>query len=125
MRKDRRYGRTGALIDVMDALPHELQRARSHDVSLALPFYREIRENPQFQKKDAGVTVDIRVGEAKPTLLNISKAAPPRMCNYFSFAATKCASIGREFMESTANPMKTMPRVSFSFAKPCWNWRAD
>ena len=53
--------RTGALIDVMDALPHEL-RERGHDVSLALPFYREIREDPQFKEKDTGVTVDIRVG---------------------------------------------------------------
>lgn len=54
--------RAGALIDVMDALPHEL-RARGHEVSVALPFYREIRENPTFKEEDTGVTVDIRVGE--------------------------------------------------------------
>jgi starch synthase len=52
----------GALIDVMDALPHEL-RARGHEVSVALPFYREIRENPAFKEEDTGVTVDVRVGE--------------------------------------------------------------
>src|SRR6202047_367063 len=52
----------GALIDVSDALPREL-RARGHEVAVALPFYREIRENPTFKEEDTGVTVDIRVGE--------------------------------------------------------------
>src|SRR3981081_249233 len=52
----------GALIDVMNALPHQL-RARGHEVSVALPFYREIRENPAFKEEDTGVTVDVRVGE--------------------------------------------------------------
>ena len=54
--------RAGALIDVMEALPHEL-RARGHEVAVALPFYREIRENPAFKEEDTGVTVDVRVGE--------------------------------------------------------------
>ena len=54
--------RAGALIDVLDALPHEL-RQRDHEVSVVLPFYREIRENEQIEKTDTGVTVDIRVGE--------------------------------------------------------------
>ena len=54
--------RAGALIDVMDALPHHL-RERGHDVSVALPYYQEIRENPDFKEKDTGVAVDIRVGE--------------------------------------------------------------
>ncbi len=53
--------RAGALIDVMDALPHNL-RERGHDVSVALPFYKEIREDTQFKEKDTGVTVDVRVG---------------------------------------------------------------
>jgi starch synthase len=52
----------GALIDVMDALPHAL-RERGHEVAVALPFYREIRENPAFKEEDTGVTVDVRVGE--------------------------------------------------------------
>src|SRR6516162_2281296 len=53
---------TGALIDVMGALPFEL-RARGHNVSVALPFYREIRENTAFKEEDSGVTVDVRVGD--------------------------------------------------------------
>jgi starch synthase len=54
--------RAGALIDVMDALPHEL-RERGHEVAVALPFYREIGENPALQKEDTGVTVEVRVGD--------------------------------------------------------------
>jgi len=54
--------RAGALVDVMDALPHAL-RARGHEVAVALPFYREIRENPEFKEDDTGITVDVRVGE--------------------------------------------------------------
>ena len=53
--------RAGALVDVMDALPHEL-RERGHEVAVALPFYREIRENAAVQEEDTGVTVDVRVG---------------------------------------------------------------
>jgi starch synthase len=54
--------RPGALVDVLDALPREL-RERDHEVSVALPFYREIRENPEVEANDTGVTVDVRVGE--------------------------------------------------------------
>ena len=54
--------RTGALIDVMDALPTAL-RARGHDVCVVLPFYREIRENRAFKKKNTGIAVDVQVGD--------------------------------------------------------------
>ena len=54
--------RAGALVDVMDALPNAL-RARGHEVSVALPFYREIKENRAFKKKDTGITVDVQVGD--------------------------------------------------------------
>ncbi len=54
--------RAGALIDVMDALPRAL-RSRGHEISVALPFYREIRENAAFKAKNTGVTVDVQVGK--------------------------------------------------------------
>src|SRR5213594_3913404 len=54
--------RAGALVDVMDALPKAL-RARGHDVSVVLPFYREIKENRAFKKKNTGITVDVQVGD--------------------------------------------------------------
>jgi starch synthase len=54
--------RGGALVDVMDALPSAL-RARGHEVSVVLPFYREIKENRAFKKKNTGITVDVQVGD--------------------------------------------------------------
>jgi starch synthase len=54
--------RTAALIDVMDALPAAL-RARGHDVCVALPFYREIRENCAFKTKNTGIAVDVQIGD--------------------------------------------------------------
>ncbi len=54
--------RTGALIDVMDALPAAL-RSRGHEVCVALPFYREILENRAFKKRDTGIAVDVHVGD--------------------------------------------------------------
>jgi starch synthase len=54
--------RATALVDVLEALPREL-RARKHEVGIAMPYYREIRENPGVQAKETGVTVDVRVGE--------------------------------------------------------------
>ncbi|HEY4285346.1 MAG TPA: glycogen/starch synthase [Chthoniobacterales bacterium] len=54
--------RTGALIDVMNALPREL-RARGHEVSVVMPYYKEIRENSGFRQEETGITVDVRVGD--------------------------------------------------------------
>ncbi len=54
--------RAGALVEVLEALPHEL-RERGHEVSVVLPFYREIRENAEVETNETKVTVDIRVGE--------------------------------------------------------------
>ena len=54
--------RAGAVIDVMDGLPAAL-RSRGHEVCVALPFYREIRENRAFKRKDTGIAVDVQVGE--------------------------------------------------------------
>jgi len=54
--------RTAALIDVMDALPSAL-RVRGQEVCVVLPFYREIRENRTFKKKNTGIAVDVQVGD--------------------------------------------------------------
>ena len=54
--------RAGAVVDVLDALPSAL-RARGHEVSVVLPFYREIKENRAFKKKSTGITVDVQVGD--------------------------------------------------------------
>ncbi|MDQ2660180.1 MAG: glycogen synthase [Verrucomicrobiota bacterium] len=67
--------RATALVDVLEALPREL-RACGHEVSIVLPYYREIREVTQVSNlrdfeegelktraSDTGITVDVRVGE--------------------------------------------------------------
>src|SRR2546423_11754995 len=54
--------RTGALVDVMESLPCAL-RARGHEVSVAVPFYREIKENRTFKKKNTGITLDVQIGD--------------------------------------------------------------
>jgi starch synthase len=54
--------RTGALIDVVDALAAAL-RSRGHEVCVALPFYREIRENRAFKKQNTGIAADVQVGD--------------------------------------------------------------
>ena len=53
--------RATAMVDVLEALPREL-RARGHEVASAIPFYREIRENPAVVARDTGITVDVRIG---------------------------------------------------------------
>jgi starch synthase len=54
--------RATALVDVLEALPREL-RTRGHEVGIALPYYREIREDAAVQVTDTGVTVDVQVGD--------------------------------------------------------------
>jgi len=53
--------RATALVDVLEALPREL-RARKHEVGIAMPYYREIRENSGIVTKNTGVTVDVQLG---------------------------------------------------------------
>jgi len=53
--------RATALVDVLEALPREL-RARKHEVGIVMPFYREISENLEFELRDTGITVDVRLG---------------------------------------------------------------
>ncbi|MDQ6860772.1 MAG: glycogen synthase [Verrucomicrobiota bacterium] len=53
--------RATALVDVIEALPREL-RKRGHEVGIVLPYYRAIRENEEIERKETGVTVDVRLG---------------------------------------------------------------
>ena len=53
--------RSGGLGDVLEALPAELKKL-GHEVSVALPFYRSIRENSGLEIKSTGVEVTIQVG---------------------------------------------------------------
>jgi len=53
--------RTGGLGDVLEALPAALA-ARGHEVSVVLPCYRGLRENPKFGVRSTGVQMPVQVG---------------------------------------------------------------
>ncbi len=54
--------RSGALADILVALPREL-KARGHEIALAMPFYREIRENKKIKTKPLHVSLQVSLGE--------------------------------------------------------------
>ena len=60
--------RAGALVDVMNALPHEL-RNQGHEISIALPYYREIRESASFQAEETGYQ---QIQGTKPQTLGVA-----------------------------------------------------
>jgi starch synthase len=58
--------RSGALADILVALPREL-KARGHEIALAMPYYREVRENKNIKPKPLGVSLQISLGERNLT----------------------------------------------------------
>ena len=114
--------RAGALIDIMDGLPREL-RKRGHQVSVTLPYHREIRENSKFKAKRTGIAVDVRVGD-KAYVQSTSRGEVRAGCSCFWLAAT-IFLIGREFPASTASPTEITPRDSFFSARRRWNSPGD
>ena len=56
--------RSGALADILVALPRAL-KARGHEIALAMPYYREVRENKKIQTKPLRVSLEISLGEKK------------------------------------------------------------
>lgn len=56
--------RSGVLADVLVALPREL-KARGHEIALAMPYYREIRQNKKIKTKSLRVRLEIPLGEKR------------------------------------------------------------
>jgi len=56
--------RSGALADVLAALPREL-KARGHEVAQVMPYYREIRQNKKIKTKPLRVRLEIPLGETR------------------------------------------------------------
>ena len=42
------YAKSGGLGDVMEALPSALARMEDNQVTLILPYYKKIKENPKY-----------------------------------------------------------------------------
>lgn len=55
------FARTGGLGDVLEALPAALA-ARGHQVSVAIPCYRGLREDPRLNVSERGVRVEVPLG---------------------------------------------------------------
>lgn len=53
--------RTGGLGDVLEGLPPALQK-RGHEVSIVLPCYRGLREDPKLAPRTTGVQISVSVG---------------------------------------------------------------
>ena len=58
--------RPGALADVLVALPREL-KARGHEVALAMPYYREIRDRRKLKVRPLSVSIEIPLGDQRLT----------------------------------------------------------
>ncbi|MEO8206785.1 MAG: glycogen/starch synthase [Chthoniobacterales bacterium] len=69
------FARTGSFADVMLALPGELQRL-GHQVSVAIPFYRCIRENKNFKIKSTKVQLTVAMGNQTRTAEVFETRAP-------------------------------------------------
>ena len=48
------YIKTGGLGDVMEALPSALAKIKGNQVLLILPYYKKIKENPNYEVEDLG-----------------------------------------------------------------------
>jgi hypothetical protein len=108
--------RSGALADVLVALPREL-KARGHEIALAMPYYREIRENKKIKPKPLSVSLEISLGEKRLAADLLSKRAPPKISRFSSSAATS-SSIARESTLRKASRTGTIPPASSSSVKP-------
>jgi starch synthase len=74
--------RTGGLADVLEALPAELQH-RGHEVSVILPYYRNIRENKSLHIEPTGVIMTVEVGARKIETEILEAHAPNEVQVFF------------------------------------------
>jgi glycogen synthase len=112
--------RSGALADVLEALPRELKK-RGHEVALALPFYREIRTNPRNEVRTTRVTIKISLGRKKHAA-EILECFTPTGLQVFLI---KCDEflIARNSTPNMATLTRTMPHALFFSAKQPSRWR--
>jgi starch synthase len=67
--------RTGGLGDVLEALPAALA-ARGHEVSVALPCYRGLRDDARLGVRTTGVEIAVQIGSKRPTVEILECRAP-------------------------------------------------
>ncbi len=69
------FARSGGLGDVLETFPAELVK-RGHEVSVVLPYYRSIRENPAIKIKRIGVNLTVQVGAKRLNAEVLETKAP-------------------------------------------------
>jgi starch synthase len=69
------FARTGGLGDVLEALPSALAK-RGHEVTMALPCYRGLRDDPQLGAIATGVTIPIQIGDRQHSAEILQATAP-------------------------------------------------
>jgi starch synthase len=115
------FARTGGLGDVLEALPPALA-ARGHEVTMALPCYRGLRDDSRLGATATGVTIPIQIGDRQHAAEILQATAPNgtqvfliRRDEYFDREGLYGAD-GRDFGDNAD--------VSSGFQKRSWNWRA-
>ncbi len=74
--------RSGALADVLAALPRELKK-RGHEVALAMPYYREVREQTDVATRTLPVDIEIALGSERHTAHILEAKSPGGLQVFF------------------------------------------
>ena len=74
--------RSGALADVLAALPREL-KARGHEVGLAMPYYSELRDHSDIATRTLPVNIDIALGTEQHTAQVLEARTPEGLQIFF------------------------------------------
>jgi hypothetical protein len=90
---------------------------------VVLPFYREIRENRAFKKKNTGIAVDVQVGDKA----YVARYLEGRSASGVQLFLVRCDEffIEREFTANGASPTRITPRDLSFFARRRWSYLAD
>ncbi len=73
--------RSGALADVLVALPRELKK-RGHEVALAMPYHREVQQHAEIATRTLPVNIEIMLGDEKH-LVQVLEARTPEELQIF------------------------------------------
>ena len=74
--------RSGALADVLGALPRELKK-RGHEIALTMPYYREVRERSDLALRTLPVNIEISLGAGKHAAQILETRTPEGLQVFF------------------------------------------
>lgn len=74
--------RSGALADVLTALPRELKK-RGHEVALAMPYHREVKRHAEIAPRTLPVNIEIALGGEKHLVQVLEARTPDELQIFF------------------------------------------